>query len=219
MTSRPTAPTSPGDEPSGRQRLLDVGAALLAEHGYADTTLRQVAREAGMKAGSIYYHFDSKDQLLTEVLRLGMTAVTDAFDEAVGHSRDTADPLVRLHAVVQAHLRALFEFGPYTATHVTAFHYAPKDVRSGVLPLRDAYEAKWQNLLDDLVADGALAATNTPRVRRLHLLDLMNSAIHWFDPTGTETIDDLANSIVELFWVGATNSAHSPALNTDRNSP
>ena len=40
-----------------RARILDAAAALFREHGYAAVSLRAIAAEAGMRSGSIYYHF------------------------------------------------------------------------------------------------------------------------------------------------------------------
>ncbi|MGA0837535.1 MAG: TetR family transcriptional regulator, partial [Ilumatobacteraceae bacterium] len=46
---------------SGRDRILDEAAALFLRHGYEGASLRQLADTVGMKAGSLYYHFASKD--------------------------------------------------------------------------------------------------------------------------------------------------------------
>ncbi|MDP1940010.1 MAG: helix-turn-helix domain-containing protein, partial [Gallionella sp.] len=51
-----------------RDLILRVAAQLFRQQGYSATTLRQIAEKAGMKAGSIYYHFDSKTAILDEIL-------------------------------------------------------------------------------------------------------------------------------------------------------
>ena len=51
-----------------RDLILRVAAQLFRQQGYSATTLRQIADKAGMKAGSIYYHFDSKTAILDEIL-------------------------------------------------------------------------------------------------------------------------------------------------------
>ena len=61
-----------------RRRILDAAAVLLAENGYKATTLRNVAEAAGLKAGSIYYHFPSKDHITVEVLNEGVQQVSKA---------------------------------------------------------------------------------------------------------------------------------------------
>ena len=47
-----------------RQRILDAAAHTFLEKGYAATRLSDIATAAGMQAGSIYYHFDSKEQIM-----------------------------------------------------------------------------------------------------------------------------------------------------------
>ena len=61
-----------------RDEILASAARLFRHQGYAATTLREIADEAGIKAGSIYYHFDAKDEILGEVLDMSMKMVNDA---------------------------------------------------------------------------------------------------------------------------------------------
>jgi len=185
---------------SGRDRILDEAAALFLRHGYEGTSLRQLADTVGMKAGSLYYHFASKDDLLTEILRRGIDVMQTAFDEAeasVGASR----PVDRIEAHVRAHLSALFENGPYTAAHVTTFRTAPETVREIVVPLRDAYEARWTEMLRLLQADGAIQPTVDVNVIRRVLFGAMNASVEWFD-TDRGNLDRFAAAITAQFWSG-----------------
>lgn len=187
-------------EAPGRTRILDVAAALFLERGYESTSLRQIADAAGMKAGSLYYHFDSKDDLLTAILERGIEVMHDAFDIA---ERDAVDatPFDRLQAHVRAHLSALFEHGPYTAAHVVTFRTAPESVRSAVVPARDAYEARWTELLAELQQDGQLHDDVGVNIARLALMGAMNSSVEWFDDD-RGTIDAFAGAIARQFWTG-----------------
>ena len=51
-----------------RQRILDAAAKAFRRKGFVATRLQEIGDIAGMRAGSIYYHFDSKEQILEEVL-------------------------------------------------------------------------------------------------------------------------------------------------------
>jgi AcrR family transcriptional regulator len=55
-------------EPDTRQRILDVAARLFSERGFEGTSVRDIATELGIANPSIYYHFKSKAELLTELL-------------------------------------------------------------------------------------------------------------------------------------------------------
>ena len=185
---------------SGRDRILDEAAALFLRHGYEGTSLRQLADTVGMKAGSLYYHFASKDDLLTEILRRGIDVMQTAFDEAETLT-GSARPVDRIEAHVRAHLSALFENGPYTAAHVMTFRTAPEAVREIVVPLRDAYEARWTEMLRLLQADGAIQPTVDVNVIRLVLFGAMNASVEWFD-TDRGNLDRFAAAITAQFWSG-----------------
>lgn len=194
----------------GRQRILEVGADLFHERGYAETSLRDIARRAGMKAGSIYYHFASKDELLSEVLRLGMTAITEALEMARAGAARQDDPHRLFRAAVTAHMRALFELGPFTAAHVTVLGRAPREVRDEIVPLRDAYEAVWAQLLVELREAGSIRPALDLRFTRLHLLGAMNSSLDWFDPAGDQPLEALIDQFVDQFWIGLSDTAEEP---------
>jgi AcrR family transcriptional regulator len=65
-----SAVSTPKSERS-RDLILHSAAQLFHRQGFSATTLRQIAARAKIKAGSIYYHFDSKEEILDEVLDRG----------------------------------------------------------------------------------------------------------------------------------------------------
>lgn len=189
----------------GRQRITDEAAHLFLTNGYAETSLRDIAAAVGIKAGSIYYHFESKDDLLLAILRRGMGVMVEAFEtttDATAH----IEPAERLAAHVRAHLAALFEHGPYTATHVTAFHTAPEHVRKAIVPDRDAYEAMWTELLTELQREGHIRHKLDIGLTRLVLFGAMNAAVEWFHPE-RGNLDRLATVIADQFWRGVRSEA------------
>src|SRR5688572_27908008 len=67
-----------------RDLILHAAAQLFRRQGFSATTLRQIAGRAKIKAGSIYYHFDSKEEILEEVLDRGLRHVFETVKTAVG---------------------------------------------------------------------------------------------------------------------------------------
>src|SRR5262249_55525242 len=66
-----------------RDAILRSAAALFRQQEYSATTLRQIAGLAKTKAGSIYYHFDSKEEIVAEILERGLQHVVDSVKAAV----------------------------------------------------------------------------------------------------------------------------------------
>ena len=61
-------PQRKATRPVRRQQLIDSTIAVLARKGYAGLTVADVAKEAGLSAGIVIFHFNSKDELLAAVL-------------------------------------------------------------------------------------------------------------------------------------------------------
>ncbi len=75
---------------AARRRLLDAAARRFAESGYAATSLRAVAQEAGVTPGMVAYYFDDKWGLLEAVLLEGLELLLGALQEAIEPPADAA---------------------------------------------------------------------------------------------------------------------------------
>lgn len=196
----PSGGLSPLDQLKGRDRILREAAVLFLTRGYAETSMRTIAEAADIRPASIYHHFSSKDALLTEILGIGMDAVTSAFVDVAENPHSTRQ--ARLEAHVAGHLRALFDNHAFTAAHVTVFPFAPVDVRRAAVPERDAYEAQWTEMLSQVAPE---LPDEARRLVRLALFGAMNSAVQWFD-SAEGSVDDLARTLAAAIWHGVRGS-------------
>ena len=83
--------------PARRRELLDRAATVFADLGYNATTVRRIADDAGMLAGSLYYYFESKDAMLEEILRTFLDELWEGYDavlDAELRPRETFEALV-----------------------------------------------------------------------------------------------------------------------------
>lgn len=192
-----------------RRRLLDAAARIFKERGYAGTRLEDIADAAAIRAASVYYHFDSKEELLAEVLDQGIERCFDAVSAAVEALGPEASFRARLHAAVGAHLDMLLRHGDYTAANIRSFGQVPESVRTRHWPLREAYGDYWRSLLESGRRSAELPAELDLSLLRMLLLGALNWAIEWYDPRG-KTAEEIATYVVDMFLDGA-----SPAGNRD----
>jgi AcrR family transcriptional regulator len=74
-----------------RNKIIDVAQRVLRQRGWRNTTLSEIAREAGITTSGVLHHFQSKEQLLHAVLD-----ARDSYDDAhADRSGDLLDQLVR----------------------------------------------------------------------------------------------------------------------------
>lgn len=81
-----------------RQALLEAATSLMLSRGYAGTSVDEICQGAGVKKGTFFHHFPSKEALGVEALRFYRARTTEAFADAPFATLD--DPLERLLAYV-----------------------------------------------------------------------------------------------------------------------
>jgi AcrR family transcriptional regulator len=185
----------------GREGVLNVAARLFREQGYGAVSLRKIAEAAGIKAGSIYYHFGSKDEIVAAVLDAGIQVVHESMRHAVSALPEGTGAEAILRTAIGAHLRALLDASDYSSANVRIFGQVPQSVRDANLPTRRAYEAEWDNLLSWLQNTGALKAGLDIRRLRLMLIGALNATLEWFDPD-RGSADALSQTYADVFLHG-----------------
>jgi TetR/AcrR family transcriptional regulator, cholesterol catabolism regulator len=180
-----------------RREILDAAAKFLRSHGYHATTLRDIAAAVGIKAGSIYYHFPSKDAIVAAVMNDGVDRVHDAVIDALDGLPKDAPIEARIEAAIHAHLHALLEFSDYTSAGLKAYSDVPEAVRRAARPHRRRYEAVWSRLVADIEAAGRMAEGVSPETMRMALLGVMNWSPEWYRPA-KHSIDGLAGEFARL---------------------
>lgn len=86
--------SAPADDPGRRGQIIRAAATVLARQGYGGTSLKDVAREAGVAPGLLHYYFESKQALLLEVVeRLEHEMITD-WQAAVANIDDPIERIV-----------------------------------------------------------------------------------------------------------------------------
>jgi len=185
----------------GRELVLDTAAKLFRMEGYASTSLRDIAGEAGMRAASLYHHFESKDAIVSEVLRIGVERVFEHVKQAVDELPPNAGPRALLQTAIHRHLQAMLQLQDYTSANVRILGQVPAHIREAHLPLRDAYERYWASLLSRCAKQGSLDKQRDLRLARLFLLTAMNGTLDWFQG-GDVSLKAMADEMTELILNG-----------------
>lgn len=187
----------PADQPAVKQQILDVAATLLRHRGYESMTVRAIAARVGIKAGSLYHHYPSKDAIVAAVLNEGVRVVLDAVEAALAALPQEAGPRDRLEAATRAHLLSSLQNSDYTSASIRAFAFLPDAVRADCRPARRRYEAVWGALVAEAGAAGLIRPGISHDVVRLMLLGAVNWAGEWYRP-GRLTIDRIARDFADL---------------------
>ncbi|HZD24864.1 MAG TPA: TetR/AcrR family transcriptional regulator [Alphaproteobacteria bacterium] len=212
MTARPQTAMSRAEASKAaatRQRILDAAAVVFVQKGYVATRLNDIARAAQMQAGSLYYHFDSKEQIFEEVLEIGMRRVFDAVRRAVEALGPEAGYRERIVVAIRAHLELLLQQSAYTSANIRNFGQIPQELQDRHLPTRVAYGDYWRDLLEGGQAAGEIRADADLSVLRMLLLGALNWALEWYDPEG-RPIAAIADEVQRMLFDGIASAPKTP---------
>ena len=188
-----TATKSPPRD-NKRPQLLDAAARHFADAGYDAASMRDIAAAAGLKAGSMYYYFPSKEDLLLAVHEEGIHWISKAVLAAL---EEQSEPWMRLEVAMGAHLQALLGGGDYVRVVIKVPPREDVEARTRFIALRDGYERIFTTLIDAL----PLAASLDVRHVRLLILGAMNWSPNWFRSDGDHP-HDIAKSFVQSLRFG-----------------
>jgi len=184
--------TSVGEapEPATTVRIVDAACELIAQRGVADSSVREVARRAGVSAPLVIHHFGSKSGLVQECDR----RVTDALDRVLAPMR-SGEPIGSIEGGWVEMLRST----PYLA-------YVTRSIRDG--------GALGERLFDELFAmslstdkamqtAGVARSTTDPEMRALLLVALDMGMLLLSDHVERALGSPLTSPATAERWVGA----------------
>jgi len=182
-----------------RARLIEVATRLFQEHGSDEVTVRRIAAAARIEAGSIYYHFASRDEIMRAVLEGGVggarTEVLKAIAAVAGSS-----PLDRLRAALAAHLK--YTLHHHFSSRLKAIRRLPKRLRDHHMKQEREYAAIFADLLVEAEKKGLLRSGFDLSVVRMLAMGALTWAAEWYDPAGTMDPDDITDELMRVLRGG-----------------
>ncbi|WP_196073069.1 TetR/AcrR family transcriptional regulator [Nakamurella alba] len=179
--------------------LVDVATQAFHDNGYDATSLQQIADEVGMLKGSLYYYFQSKEDLLFEVIsRVHL-------DGLVNLQRLVAGPgtvAQILEAAVIGHMQ--FMSGHLTGTSVFLRDLSALPMaRQEEITTRDGgYQGVFRDLLARGVASGEFRADLDVKVSALSLLGSLNWFHRWYRADGALSPEQIGREVAGIFVRG-----------------
>ncbi len=182
--------------------VLDAAAKLFSEQGYHGTSLKSIAEAVNMQAGSLYYHFSSKDQLMRDVLNKSIHIIYATVKTEMNKLDKTASFSDRLKAAIRGHMIAILTYADYTSASIRNYGQLPDAVHYASQPARDEYEQFWRDIFEQAEAAGSIRADVDKHLLRLSIFGSMNWSSVWFNAQQTTSVEALAAAQADIFLHG-----------------
>ena len=191
---KPGSPNStPPSDASRREDLLRAAAHLFVEKGFEATTTRDIANAVGMRSGSPFYHFRSKQDLLKAAMAEGLETGYHRLQAAI---EGIDEPEKRLRILIRTHLSNLLEGECEAPMLLFESRSLDAAARAEIAAITDRYQKPWQETLDELAASGRLKSAQAPV--RLLLFGMLNWTPQWYRADGGLSLDQLTDCVMAL---------------------
>ena len=184
---------------SRKAQIDRTATALFRARGFAATSMRELATELGLEAGSLYSHIKSKEEILHRVC-FGLAE--EFFAAFTAATADTAQHIAtQLRQAIEAHVRVLTRDSAASAVFLQEWRHLSEPARGQFLALRDQYEAAFRGLIQRGIAAKELHAPDAA-FATLTLLASLNWLPAWYRPDGKLNPDEIAHRLAEQLLGG-----------------
>ena len=200
-TTRTATGTKAKPTPSARRdEILAIAAAIFARKGILGTTVRDIADEAGILSGSLYHHFESKDQMVEEILHDHGQRQLQAFKDVVARE---PDPVEAVHGLVIVGVQFVAD-NPDVARIFRNDVQQIKEIPRLAHVERNRQESRqiWNGVVRAGIDRGVFQAQLDPEIVVRAMFDGVLASFRWFPPLGRSTPRRISEQLSRLYVDG-----------------
>src|SRR5215468_6346150 len=183
-----------------RQEILRTAARLFQQRGYHATSMNDVASALKLSKGGLYHHFQSKDEILFNLMDHAMDLTQE---RVINPVRDISDAEGRLRALIRRHIEVVLSVRDREITVMLhENHPLPPSLRKQINMRKKDYIHFVEDVIADVQKQKGSKGSVSPRAAALALLGMINWIYQWYKPEGRLQAQDLIPQYTELLFAG-----------------
>lgn len=189
------------DRTRKRDEILRKAALkVFCRKGYHYASIRDIAREAGIQTGSVYYYVASKEDLLEDALTSDLDEMTGPIEQIV---HGDLSPDQKLRAALRAHLDYVSEHLDGLGVFMQDWHSLSSEREAKVISKRDHYESLFRGIIQEGISSGHFRNVDVGLIT-FAIFGMCNYMFIWFRPHGKRSAGEIAEAFMDLLLDGIT---------------
>ncbi|MEO7787094.1 MAG: TetR/AcrR family transcriptional regulator [Sphingomicrobium sp.] len=197
-----------------RDRVISVSSDLFRRNGYLATSMRDIAAAAGMKSGSLYYYYESKEMLLAAILNQNMDETLCKLEATVAALPNGVSVRAKFRAAAKANVKIIIDAGDMAIASGRTLSLLPEPEYSEQVKHREAYNDFWRKLLVEGKKSGELKPGMSDALVSMFVIGAMSFVPEWYDPSRSST-EDIAEYYAKLLFDGISATKRAPKAAND----
>jgi TetR/AcrR family transcriptional regulator, cholesterol catabolism regulator len=187
-----------------RQEILRTAARLFQQRGYDATSMNDVAAALKLSKGGLYHHFQSKDEILFEIMNHAMEITQEM---VIAPVRRIVGPEERLRALIRLHIEVVLSPRDREITVMLhENHPLPPTLRKRINGRKKEYIHFVESLITDVQTNAQRGRPTkgavSPRAAAFALLGMINWIYQWYKPEGDLQAKNLVPQFTDLVFGG-----------------
>ncbi len=184
-----------------RQEILRAAARLFQQQGYDATSMNDVAAALKLSKGGLYHHFQSKDEILFDLMNHAMD-ITE--ERVINPVKAIADPEERLRMLIRRHIAVvLSERDREITVMLHENHPLSPTLRKRINARKKDYVHFLENLIAEVQRARGSKGAVSARAAAFAVLGMINWIYQWYSPDGSLQEESLAQQYTEILFQGA----------------
>ncbi len=178
--------------------ILTLAQHLFKERGYSATSVRDIAKAAGVEAASLYSHINGKEELLdrtcftmAERFILGIKEVNDIYFDAA----------LKLKMAVDTHVNILSNNIDASVVFQRDWRHLNEERRAEFIELRNAYEEEFRVIVQNGIDEGLFNEVDV-KFAALTILSSLNWIVEWYNTEGSLSASEIAENLYNFILTG-----------------
>ncbi len=184
-----------------RQNIRLTAQKLFRERGYAAVGMRELAKEVGIEAPSIYNHYKSKDDLLREICFDMAAQFFTAFDSALVADEKLTN---QLKATIKAHTEVIFKNLEASEVFFNEWMFLEQPYLGQFKKMRFDYEMKFRDIIDQGIIKGEFKKMNSKLIA-FTIFSALNATYELYTSSENLSQEQIAEDISDLLLNGLKN--------------
>jgi TetR/AcrR family fatty acid metabolism transcriptional regulator len=181
-------------------QILEAAVKVFARQGFYQSTIAQIAKEAGVADGTIYLYFKNKDDILVQFFSYRTKQVFESFRDEVDRAETSAD---KLRNLIRRHLAEFQRDRDGAVVYQVETHQSSRLAENQIREMSQMYRDLISKIVEQGQQEGTIRKDLYVGLVKRFIIGAVDEVINtWLHSNGEYDLVSMADPLVELFMTG-----------------